>query len=212
MSSAALLLLASLDSGTIASGTHVIDLYLSQVSQGACTLEIDAIDYEAPPNSWDVVFDADDYIGDTYLIDIDVFPGETSCFLRSGGAQPIYMCDAGSIDRNSVRWEGSLVVPPGVHDITVWSDGGSDVWQPIGELELQCGSCDTYGDFDGNGQVDAVDLVQLLTMWGQEVEYTAQQYLDADAGDPENKYGGDGIINGYDLAMLQSNWGPTCAD
>lgn len=210
MSSAALLILASLDSGTIASGTHIIDLYLSDVDRGACTLEIDAIDYEAPPYSWDVLFDAEDYIGDTYLIDIDVYPDEGDCFLRAGGSSPIYMCEAASIDRTSVTWEGSLVVPPGVHDITVWSDGGKDTWQPIKDLQLQCGSCDTYGDFDGNGRVDAVDLVQILAAWGQDVAYTDLQYLDSGAGDSSQS--GDGIINGADLAMLQANWGPTCAD
>jgi len=205
MSSAAIwpLVLASLDTGSIVSGTTVIDLELSEVRNGACTLQIDAIDFEGPPNSWDILFDAEDNVGDTYLIDLDIYPGEGACFLRSGAPDTIYMCEAETLTKRQVTWDASLVVPPGEHPITVWSDGGEDIWQPIGELELICGSCDTYGDFDGSGEVDATDLVQLLAMWNQDVAYTEFQYLDAN---------GDGTINGRDLATLQGNWGPTCPE
>ena len=209
MSTAALftLALASLESGTIASGTTVIDLELSDFQSGACTLQIDAIDWEGPPNSWDILFDADDAIGDTLLIDIDVYPNEGSCFVRSIDPT-LYMCEALTLDRSRVTWDASLVVPPGQHDITVWSDGGQDVWQPIADLELDCGGCDTYGDFDGDGMVDINDLIVLLSMWGEEVAFTDYQYLDAFA----DSGSGDGVIDGADLAALQANWGPTCPE
>ena len=53
------------------------------------------------------------------------------------------------------------------------SDGGTDVWQPIGELELQCGSCDTYGDFDGNGQVDRHEFRAAVAALGKGVGTTS---------------------------------------
>ena len=49
------------------------------------------------------------------------------------------------------------------------------------------------GDFDGDGQIAAIDLALLLSCWGK---------------CPSLDLTGDGIVNAIDLALLLSMWGP----
>ena len=58
------------------------------------------------------------------------------------------------------------------------------------ELEFFC-----LADFDGDGDVDAADLAELLSSWGPCVGCPAD-------------FDGDDDVNAADLAELVSAWGP----
>ena len=49
-----ILFLASLDTGTIADGSTVIELGLTDAHAGGCLLEVDATDYESGAASWPI--------------------------------------------------------------------------------------------------------------------------------------------------------------
>ena len=58
-----------------------------------------------------------------------------------------------------------------------------------------CGQCECPADLDGDGDVGASDLTQLLADWG---------CSGADcAGDVNN----DGLVDGADLTVILSSWG-----
>ena len=65
-------------------------------------------------------------------------------------------------------------------------------WQTFG---LDCGDCPT--DVDGDGDVNAFDLANLLGAWGPVTPGSA--CLDADDS---------GFIEAFDLAVLLGSWGP----
>ena len=65
-------------------------------------------------------------------------------------------------------------------------------WQTFG---VGCGDCPT--DVDGDGDVNAFDLANLLGAWGPVTPSSA--CLDAD---------GNGFIEAFDLAVLLGAWGP----
>ncbi len=65
-------------------------------------------------------------------------------------------------------------------------------WQTFG---VDCGDCPT--DVDGDGDINAFDLANLLGKWGPVT--SASVCLDAD---------GNGLIEAFDLALLLGSWGP----
>ena len=72
-------------------------------------------------------------------------------------------------------------------------DGRNTLNTPQGTAAMRR-SC---GDFDGDGDVDAADLAELLASWGPCVEPCCPTDFD-----------GDGDVDAADLAELLSNWGP----
>ena len=68
-------------------------------------------------------------------------------------------------------------------------------WQPAAAGDPGCGDCPT--DVDGDGDINAFDLANLLGAWGPVTPGSA--CLDAD---------GNGFIEAFDLAVLLGDWGP----
>jgi len=68
-------------------------------------------------------------------------------------------------------------------------------WQPAAAGDPGCGDCPT--DVDGDGDINAFDLANLLGAWGPVTPGSA--CLDAD---------GNGFIEAFDLAVLLGAWGP----
>ena len=60
-----------------------------------------------------------------------------------------------------------------------------------------CASESPVGDLDGDGDIDAADLAQLLGNWGP----------CADPDDCPADLDGDGSVGAFDLAILLGNWG-----
>ena len=74
---------------------------------------------------------------------------------------------------------------------TVWNIVG-----PYTEAGDPSNVCDCRGDIDGNGQVNAVDIAALLSVWNTD----AALYPRADGNS-------DGQINAQDIAIMLSGWG-----
>ena len=73
------------------------------------------------------------------------------------------------------------------------------VWNIVGaytEAGDPSNVCDCRGDIDGNGQVNAVDIAALLSVWNTD----AALYPRADGNS-------DGQINAQDIAIMLSGWG-----
>jgi hypothetical protein len=76
---------------------------------------------------------------------------------------------------------------------------GNMVWNIVGpftEAGDPSNVCDCRGDIDGNGQVNAVDIAALLSVWNTD----AALYPRADGNS-------DGQINAQDIAIMLSGWG-----
>ena len=129
---------------------------------------------------------------------------------------------AGSKIADSVaQWNGSAWSPivtslersappfPVVYDILETDTGGQRMLVIAGDFEAVDGveardiiqaACHVAADLDGDGEVGAADLGELLAQWGS---CPVKGACTADIAPP----GGDGVVGPADLAELLANWG-----
>jgi hypothetical protein len=110
--------------------------------------------------------------------------------LVDGEARYVFAPDGVESDQRHVQVR-PFPVEPGDHWISVVAEGPSGYRALTNPVFLQTS---IEGDSNGDGVVDTIDLLALISVWGECV------------GCPEDG-NGDGLVNVQDLMLLIANWG-----
>jgi hypothetical protein len=160
--------------------------------------------------SWSPLGPGTDHLVST----LAVFDDGGGSALYAGG---FFVTAGGKPAKKIARWDGSSWSPLGngmsggfnalVDELTVYDDGGGPALFAGGNFTSAIDSADSYiakwgcteatpcpADVDGDGQVNVIDLVEVIFAWGSSGS-------DADANE-------DGMVDVLDLVAVLLAWGP----
>jgi len=210
MNDVALLLLSHLNlpSAFIGTGSLVGEAELFEAQDGACELTFGATEFE-PDTTWGLVAfaDGEPEVPSVYFAPADVPGVDGGECLNSSGFEICESID--TFDVSAVEWEATVLIPVGTTYFDIYAtDTAETHWLQTQELEVSCGTCDLYGDFNGDGLVGTADMIALFQRYGQTVAGTGFRFLDAPeylTGEPR-----DGVVGIADWTAFLQNWRATC--
>ena len=205
---AVLLAHSSLTSSFIGTGSLVGEASLSDASSGACELTFGATDFEAE-TSWGMVARAE---GDPDVPSVYFTPSSLAG-MDSGECIEVGLFEictgVYSAEGTIADWETTVLVPTGTTFFDIYAaDSSESQWVQTQSLEVACGTCDLYGDFDGDGTVGIPDMLWIAALYGATVGDTERHFVEA----PEHMTGSprDGVIDVNDWTAFIRNWNTSC--
>ena len=201
---------STLTSAFIGTGSLVGEVELAAANSGACAVTFGATDFEVE-NSFGLLahVEGDPDVPSIYFTP-NSLPGIDSGACMQGAAVEI-CTGTHSSDGTVVDWETTVLVPTGTTFFDIYTaDPSESHWVQTQSLEIECGACDLYGDFDGDGIVGITDMLWFSSWYGRTVGDTHVHFLEA----PEHMTGTprDGIIDINDWTAFLRNWNTACDD
>ena len=207
---AVLLTHSTLTSSFIGSGSLVGEVELADADSGACAVTFGATDFEAATTfGLFAHVEGDPAVPSVYFTPNGT-PGVDSGACLQGDAVDI-CTGIYSSDGTMVDWETTVLVPTGTTFFDIYAaDPSESQWVQTQSLEIECGTCDLYGDFDGDGTVGITDLLWFSSWYGRTVADTDVRFMEA----PEHMTGmpRDGVIDVNDWTAFLRNWNSSCDD